>query len=193
MEIKDIVEKYKEDILLFNKIVSNGRDIEDFFVDELIDRLKLQVNITKEEVDETIKARVENDLVGYYDGLADVIFTSVYLINLEDVLIKKWNIGGVYLSSSEFIRELGNSIVDLLTDKGVNMNLLDKCVELVVENNKQKFTTSKEELDTWESEFIRKELIVDGVTYYTLVDDKGKIRKRDGFKAVDLSFVLDEV
>lgn len=192
MEIKDILEKYKEDILLFNKIISNGRDIEDFFVDELIERLKLQVNITKEEVDETIKAKAENDVVEYYDGLADVVFTAVFLLSLDSVLVDKWNIGNEDLSSFEFNQELGESIVELLSAKDVNLDLLDKCVELVVENNKQKFTTSKEEFDSWESEFIRKELVVDGVTYYTFVDDNGKIRKRDGFKPVDLSFILGE-
>ena len=93
----------------------------------------------------------------------------------------------------EFNQELGESIAELLSDKGINLDLLDKCVQLVVENNKQKFTTSKEEFDTWESEFIRKELVVDGVTYYTLVDENGKIRKRNNFPKVDLSFVLDEV
>lgn len=193
MEIKDLISKYQEDILLFNKIVSNGKSPEDLCVDELIARTKLQIAITKEEVEETIKARQENDLVEYYDGLADTIFTAVFLLALDSVLVEKWNIGEGDLSFSEEGEELGNSVSEELFSKNINVGLLDKCVELVVENNKQKFTTSKEEFDTWESEFTRKELIVDGVTYYTLIDENGKIRKRDNFPKVDLSFVLDEV
>lgn len=191
MEIKDISKKYLDDIVLFNKIISNGKDIEDFKVDELIDRVKLQATITKEEVDETIVAKSKNDIVEYYDGLADVVFTALFLTALDDVLIEKWDIGEGDLSISDYTKELGDSIVEVLLDEDINIEVLDKCVELVVENNKQKFTTSKEDFESWESDFVRKELFVDGVTYYTLVDNNGKIRKRNNFPKVDLSFVLE--
>ena len=36
------------------------------------------------------------------------------------------------------------------------------------------------------------EQIVDGVTYYCLVNENGKVRKRKGFKVMDLSGLVEE-
>ena len=83
--------------------------------------------------------------------------------------------------------DLGNRYVDLLL-KTVerDLSILDEYADRVIENNMQKFTTSLEEVKTWESEYTTTSKVVDGVTYYFFIDENGKVKKRDGFPKVEV-------
>ena len=72
------------------------------------------------------------------------------------------------------------------------------CSKLIVENNKLKYTTNKNEAESWvidNSDGLNTKLQAvewDGSTYYSLVDDNGKIRKHKNFKKVVLEDILGE-
>ena len=188
MEItmQDLIQKMREAAILFNLIVDNGRSVDELYVDELIKRLDQQYWITKEEVDETLKAIEENDIVEYYDGLADILFTSTFLLPLDNRLIVDFNIGDQDLSMHKEYEELGDQIIEILKRDDIDLEILNEVCDRVIENNKQKFTTDQEEFLTWESEHYPKSLEIDGVTYYFLVDENGKVKKHKGFKELDI-------
>lgn len=69
----------------------------------------------------------------------------------------------------------------------------------IVENNKLKYTTDRDVAYAWRlptgarKDGIKvQEVVVDGVTYYSLVDKNGKIRKHRDFVAVELSDLTGE-
>ena len=76
------------------------------------------------------------------------------------------------------------------------LDIIIKATDLVVENNMLKFTTDKEVFDNWKApakeNLTPSEQTVDGVTYYCLVNENGKVRKRKGFKIMDLSGLVEE-
>lgn len=194
MEItmQDLIKKMREASILFNKIVDNGRSVEDMYVDELIKRIEQQYWITKEEVDETIKAIEENDVVEYYDGLADILFTYFYLSAVEDHLNSKFGISGTILSNHEKYNELGEKTVEILKRDDIDLEILNEVCDRVIENNKQKFTTNQDEFLSWESDHYPKSLEIDGVTYYFLVDDNGKVKKHKGFRELEIKDLFEQ-
>lgn len=188
-----IIKKVHQASELFNKIVDGGRGVDELFCDELIVRLNQQHGVTKEEVDETLKAIVDGNIVEYYDGLVDVIFTMTFLYSIIYHLDNKYDFDLYYLSNGVEHIELSQKIKELLKRDDINLGVLDKCADLIIENNEQKFTTDKNLFDTWDSKFNRKSVEIEGVVYYYLVDDNNKVKKHDNFKGVDLSVVLSGV
>lgn len=194
MEItmQDLIQKMRDAAILFNKIVDNGRSVDDLYVDELIKRLEQQYWITKEEVDETLKAIEENDIVEYYDGLADILFTATFLLELGNLLVKDFNIGEQDLSMHIEYTELCDQITNTLTRDDIDLEILNEVCDRVIENNKQKFTTDQEEFLTWESDHYPKSLGIDGVTYYFLVDENGKVKKHKGFNVLSIKDLFEQ-
>ena len=188
MEItmQDLINKMREAAILFNLIVDNGRSVNELYVDELIKRLDQQYWITKEEVDETLKAIEENDIIEYYDGLADILFTATFLLPLDNRLNVDFNIGAQDLSMHKEYEELGDQIVEILKREDIDLEILNEVCNRVIENNKQKITTNQEEFLSWESDHYPKSLVIDGVNYYFLVDENGKVKKHKGFKEIDI-------
>lgn len=193
MEItmQDLINKMREAAILFNKIVDNGRSVNELYVDELIKRLDQQYWITKEEVDETLKAIEENDIVEYYDGLADILFTATFLLELDNRLVRDFNIGEQDLSMHKEYTELGDQITNTLTRDDIDLEILNEVCDRVIQNNKQKFTTDQEEFLLWESDHYPKSLEIDDVTYYFLVDENGKVKKHKGFKELSIKDLFE--
>lgn len=184
--MQDLINKMREAAILFNKIVDNGRSVDELHVDELIKRLDQQYWITKEEVDETLKAIEENDVTEYYDGIADILFTYFYLVGIEKHLNSTFGISGTILSNHEKYIELSDHVVEILKRDDIDLEILNEVCDRVIENNKQKFTTDQEEFLTWESDHYPKSLEIDGVAYYFLVDENGKVKKHKGFKELEI-------
>lgn len=188
MEItmQDLIQKMREAAILFNLVVDNGRSVDELHVDQLIKRLDQQYWITKEEVDETLKAIEENDIIEYYDGLADILFTATFLLSLDNRLIVDFNIGDQDLSMHKEYTELGDQIIEILERDDIDLEILNEVCDRVIENNKQKFTTDQEDFLNWESNHYSKSLEIDGVIYYFFVDENGKVKKHKGFKELDI-------
>ena len=197
-KLSDIAYKCFNSALLFNTIV-DGQTFGTLCQEDLKNKIVSQYHITLEEVEETEKAIKENDTIELYDGLADCLYTAELLIEMVECYILKF--ANVQLADMNFAtNEFGVDFKDLQTrydgvfEASFDIETLDTCVDCVLDNNMQKFTTDKAEFDTWQSQYNRTERTVNGVTYYFLTDDNGKVRKRDNFPKVDLEpIVWDKV
>lgn len=189
--LQNIVDKVYENALLFNKIVDGGKDFDEIDTETLLSKIRNQYIIAREEVDETLKAIEENDIIEIYDGIVDSFYTVPVFVEMLDLHYEK------YCQNSSISDEDSIKYDRLILDydnkidmEYVNIEVLNKAADMIIENNMSKFTTSEEEFNTWTSPYNRKSLDVDGVKYYFFVDDNGKVKKRDNFPSVDLSVLF---
>ena len=192
-KLSELADKCFNSALLFNTIV-DGQTFETLSKNDLKNKIVSQYYITLEEIEETEKAIKENDIVELYDGLADCLYTAELLFEMIDCyMVKFTKIQPIDVIVND---ELGvdfwglNTRYDDAFESDFDIEILSKCVDCVLENNMQKFTTDKDEFDTWQSPYNRTERTVNGATYYFFVDDNGKVRKRDNFPKVDLESVV---
>ena len=173
----------------FNAIANGGlANLVNLSNEQLVDAVLSQYKIALEEIEETEKALADNDEVEIYDGYCDVFYTFKYFQSLLVYCYGKRDKETVdEVDSLIDAVDLGNRYVALLL-KTVerDLSILDEYADRVIENNMQKFTTSLDEFETWESEYIPTSKFVDGVTYYFFVDENGKVKKRDGFPKVEV-------
>jgi hypothetical protein len=189
--LQNIVDKVYENALLFNKIVDGGKGFDELDKETLLSKIRNQYIIAREEVDETLKAIEENDIIEIYDGIVDSFYTVPVFVEMLDLHYEK------YCQNSSISDEDSIKYDRLILDydnkidmEYVNIEVLNKAADMIIENNMSKFTTSEEEFNTWTSPYNRKSLDVDGVKYYFFVDDNGKVKKRDNFPSVDLSVLF---
>ena len=76
-----ILDKILKSAIFFNRIV-DGKYIEEYSKDELVDKINAQFFIAKEEVDEFFTAKENNDIVEMYDGAIDTLYTVPFLISV---------------------------------------------------------------------------------------------------------------
>ena len=198
--LKDLVGSIENKLymsaLKFNSIANGGLDnLVHLSNEQLLDAVVSQYKITLEEIEETEKALVDNDEVEIYDGYCDVFYTFKYFQSLLVYCYGKRDKETVdKVDSLIDAVDLGNRYATLLI-KTVERDLstLDEYADRVIENNMQKFTTSLDEFETWESEYIPTSKFVDGVTYYFFVDENLKVKKRDGFPKVEVEDLFNGV
>ena len=198
--LKDLVGSIENKLymsaLKFNSIANGGLDnLVHLSNEQLVDAVVSQYKITLEEIEETEKALVDNDEVEIYDGYCDVFYTFKYFQSLLVYCYGKRDKETVdKVDSLIDAVDLGNRYATLLI-KTVerDLSILDEYADRVIENNMQKFTTSLEEFETWESEYIPTSKFVDGVTYYFFVDENLKVKKRDGFPKVEVEDLFNGV
>ena len=189
--LKDLVggieNKLYMSAMKFNAIANGGlANLVNLSNEQIVDAVVSQYKITLEEIEETEKALVDNDEVEIYDGYCDVFYTFKYFQSLLVYCYGKLDKETVdKVNSLIDAVDLGNRYVALLL-KTVDLDILSEYADRVIENNMQKFTTSLDEFETWESEYIPTSKFVDGVTYYFFVDENGKVKKRDGFPKVEV-------
>lgn len=193
-KLSDIADKCFYSALLFNTIV-DGQTFETLSKEDLKNKIVSQYYITLEEIAETEKAIKENDIVELYDGLADCLYTAEFLFEMVDYYVVKFtkeqSTGVNFLNGELGVDFWGlNTRYDDLFESNFDIEILNKCVDCVLENNMQKFTTSLEEFETWESDYIPSCKYFEGKNYYFFTDDNGKVRKRDDFPKVDLESIV---
>ncbi len=178
----------------FNAIANGGlANLVNLSNEQLVDAVVSQYKITLEEIEETEKALVDNDEVEIYDGYCDVFYTFKYFQSLLVYCYGKRDKETVdKVNSLIDAVDLGNRYVALLL-KTVDLDILSEYADRVIENNMQKFTTSLDEFETWESEYIPTSKFVDGVTYYFFVDENLKVKKRVGFPKVEVEDLFNGV
>ena len=138
---------------------------------------------------------MDNDEVEIYDGYCDVFYTFKYFQSLlvycygnrdKDTVDK--------IDSLIDAVDLGNRYVALLLKTvELDLSILDEYADRVIANNMEKFTTSLDEFETWESEYIPTSQVIDGVTYYFFVDENLKVKKRNGFQKVEVEDLFNGV
>ena len=178
----------------FNAIANGGlANLVNLSNEQIVDAVVSQYKITLEEIEETEKALVDNDEVEIYDGYCDVFYTFKYFQSLLVYCYGKRDKETVdKVNSLIDAVDLGNRYVALLL-KTVDLDILSEYADRVIENNMQKFTTSLDEFETWESEYIPTSKFVDGVTYYFFVDENLKVKKRGGFPKVEVEDLFNGV
>ena len=187
--------KVMDNSILFNKIV-NGKGIEDYSKWELVSKINSQYLIAKEEVDEFFTAKENNDIVEMYDGAIDTFYTVPFLVQLLNEYEIRYDTeydecDGYTLAELDILEQGGFDVMFEATE--LDLDILSEYADRVIENNMQKFTTSLDEFETWESEYIPTSKFVDGVTYYFFVDENLKVKKRDGFPKVEVEDLFNGV
>ena len=187
--------KVMDNSILFNKIV-NGKGIEDYSKLELVSKINSQYLIAKEEVDEFFTAKENNDIVEMYDGAIDTFYTVPFLVQLLNEYEIRYDTeydecDGYTLAELDILEQGGFDV--LVEAAELDLDILSEYADRVIENNMQKFTTSLDEFETWESEYIPTSKFVDGVTYYFFVDENLKVKKRDGFPKVEVEDLFNGV
>lgn len=172
---------------LFNRI-AHGKSIEEYTDVELVKAINRQIEVTMEEVLETI-TNAEINLVEELDGYADSLYTYPYL----ELLIQEFNnrditqdvAKEIKIRRLQYVRQMAVMIMRALPFKA---EVVSEASDRVVENNLAKFTTDTEEFNTWTYDDRFKPTVqeVEGVNYYYLVDKNSKVRKRSGFPKVTL-------
>ena len=192
--IVKIRSKVMDNSILFNKIV-NGKGIEDYSKWELVSKINSQYLIAKEEVDEFFTAKENNDIVEMYDGAIDTFYTVPFLVQLLNEYEIRYDTeydecDGYNLAELDILEQGGFDVMFEATE--LDLDILSEYADRVIENNMQKFTTSLDEFETWESEYIPTSKFVDGVTYYFFVDENLKVKKRDGFPKVEVEGLFND-
>ena len=186
--------KVMDNSILFNKIV-NGKGIEDYSKWELVSKINSQYLIAKEEVDEFFTAKENNDIVEMYDGAIDTFYTVPFLVQLLNEYEIRYDTeydecDGYTLAELDILEQGGVDVLFEATE--LDLDILSEYADRVIENNMQKFTTSLDEFETWESEYIPTSKFVDGVTYYFFVDENLKVKKREGFPKIEVGGLFDD-
>ena len=186
--------KVMDNSILFNKIV-NGKGIEDYSKWELVSKINSQYLIAKEEVDEFFTAKENNDIVEMYDGAIDTFYTVPFLVQLLNEYEIRYDTeydecDGYTLAELDILEQGGFDVMFEATE--LDLDILSEYADRVIENNMQKFTTSLDEFETWESEYIPTSKFVDGVTYYFFVDENLKVKKREGFPKIEVEGLFDD-
>ena len=187
--------KVMDNSILFNKIV-NGKGIEDYSKWELVSKINSQYLIAKEEVDEFFTAKENNDIVEMYDGAIDTFYTVPFLVQLLNEYEIRYDTeydecDGYTLAELDILEQGGVDVLFEATE--LDLDILSEYADRVIENNMEKFTTSLDEFETWESNYIPTSKVIDGVTYYFFVDENGKVKKRDGFPKVEVEDLFNGV
>ena len=141
------------------------------------------------------------DPVEELDAIADVLFTVSYFmyqlavsLDLDEAQTKEFEAVVQSERVGLLIEDFNNFLGVMYTN--YDLSIIIEATERVVINNASKFTTDKNEFDNWvapKDEPLEKEVrVVDGVEYFMLANEVGKVRKRDGFVGVNLKDLVEK-
>ena len=189
-----IRDKVMDNSILFNKIVY-GKGIEDYSKWELVSKINSQYLIAKEEVDEFFTAKENNDIVEMYDGAIDTFYTVPFLIRLLNEYEIRYDTeydecDGYTLAELDILEQGGVDVLFESTE--LDLDILSKYADRVIENNMEKFTTNEAVFKTWKSEYTPTSQVVDGIEYYFFVDGNLKVKKREGFPKIEVGGLFDD-
>ena len=181
-------------VVLFNTLV--GGDFKTLSEKDKASRIDLQIDIVSEELIKEYAVFFAKDQIEELDAIADVLFTVSYLQYqlkvCDEQFLTELDINHDRLQF--LMSQIGLFFESMYTH--FDLDIIIKATDLVVENNMLKFTTDKEAFDKWKApakeNLTPSEQTVDGVTYYCLVNENGKVRKKRGFKVMDLSGLVEE-
>ena len=187
-------------VVKFNTICFG--DFTELSNEEKAKAINFQINIVNEEmVNEFRQFFGSNNPVEELDAIADTLFTLSYLQYQLGV------VSGLPEEDYDVVNSLLNHaklellVMDSDSFFNVYMRHFDvpiiiEASELVIANNNQKFTDNLLEFEKWQSpkgeNLVASSREYDGVTYYVLVNENGKVRKKKGFKGVQLKPLVEK-
>ena len=180
-------EQFDKDVAFFNRAC--GKTIPQ--TQEEFDREVLQQQrLIQEESTETMIALIENDPVEILDGLVDVLYTTSWLVHILNECKDKGFV----------VSQLLNTWLSCIPVNEVGQlfehDVVIEAMQRVAVNNSSKFTAVKEQAERWGlamPEYELSEVVVDGVVYFCLRDEAGKVRKHCDYVSVDLSDLVGVV
>ena len=194
--------KLKEGVKLFNTLMAG--DFETDTLENQCKRINLQLGIVAQELYEEYFKFFAKDQLEELDAIGDVLFV---VSELERQLSILSELEQTNSDTAEYIaNNINHSALNLLSSaiglfyetftEHYDLDVIIETTDRVIENNLSKFTTDKEEAEKWEApakeNLVLSETVVNGVTYYCLKNESGKVRKRKGFKSVALKDLVDK-
>ena len=187
-------------VVKFNTICFG--DFTELSNEEKAKAINFQINIVNEEmVNEFRQFFGSDNPVEELDAIADTLFTLSYLHYqlgvANDLPEEDYDIVNGLLNHAK----LELLVMDSDSFFNVYMRHFDAPIiieasELVIANNNQKFTDNLLEFEKWQSpkgeNLVASSREYDGVTYYVLVNENGKVRKKKGFKGVQLKPLVEK-
>lgn len=187
-------------VVKFNTICFG--DFTELSNEEKAKAINFQINIVNEEmVNEFRQFFGSDNPVEELDAIADTLFTLSYLHYqlgvVNDLPEEDYDIVNGFLNHAK----LELLVMDSDSFFNVYMRHFDAPIiieasELVIANNNQKFTDNLLEFEKWQSpkgeNLVASSREYGGVTYYVLVNENGKVRKKRGFKGVQLKPLVEK-
>ena len=187
-------------VVKFNTICFG--DFTELSNEEKAKAINFQINIVNEEmVNEFRQFFGSDNPVEELDAIADTLFTLSYLHYqlgvVSDLHEEDYDVVNSLLNHAK----LELLVMDSDSFFNVCMRHFDAPIiieasELVIANNNQKFTDNLLEFEKWQSpkgeNLVASSREYDGVTYYVLVNENGKVRKKRGFKGVQLKPLVEK-
>lgn len=187
-------------VVKFNTICFG--DFTELSNEEKAKAINFQINIVNEEmVNEFRQFFGSDNPVEELDAIADTLFTLSYLHYqlgvVSDLPEEDYDVVNSLLNHAK----LELLVMDSDSFFNVYMRHFDAPIiieasELVIANNNQKFTDNLLEFEKWQSpkgeNLVASSREYDGVTYYVLVNENGKVRKKKGFKGVQLKPLVEK-
>lgn len=187
-------------VVKFNTICFG--DFTELSNEEKAKAINFQINIVNEEmVNEFRQFFGSDNPVEELDAIADTLFTLSYLHYqlgvVSDLPEEDYDVVNSLLNHAK----LELLVMDSDSFFNVYMRHFDAPIiieasELVIANNNQKFTDNPLEFEKWQSpkgeNLVASSREYDGVTYYVLVNENGKVRKKKGFKGVQLKPLVEK-
>ena len=187
-------------VVKFNTICFG--DFTELSNEEKAKAINFQINIVNEEmVNEFRQFFGSDNPVEELDAIADTLFTLSYLHYqlgvVNDLPEEDYDVVNSLLNHAK----LELLVMDSESFFNVYMRHFDAPIiieasELVIANNNQKFTDNLLEFEKWQSpkgeNLVASSREYGGVTYYVLVNENGKVRKKRGFKGVQLKPLVEK-
>lgn len=187
-------------VVKFNTICFG--DFTELSNEEKAKAINFQTNIVNEEmVNEFRQFFGSDNPVEELDAIADTLFTLSYLHYqlgvVNDLPVEDYDVVNGLLNHAK----LELLVMDSDSFFNVYMRHFDAPIiieasELVIANNNQKFTDNLLEFEKWQSpkgeNLVASSREYGGVTYYVLVNENGKVRKKKGFKGVQLKPLVEK-
>lgn len=187
-------------VVKFNTICFG--DFNELSNEEKAKAINFQVNIVNEEmVNEFREFFGSDNPVEELDAIADTFFTLSYLHYqlgvVNDLPKEDYDIVNSLLNHAklELLTMDADSFFNVYM-RHFDAPIIIEASELVIANNNQKFTDNLLEFEKWQSpkgeNLVASSREYDGVTYYVLVNENGKVRKKKGFKGVNLKPLVEK-
>lgn len=167
----------------------------------IAESLNIQMEQVKEETLEYLTAYGTNDTVEKVDGIIDMHFTVANFEFMGTSITKL--VKDDPTNEQVFEANLNSELLDFMgvvvptafmLPLKIDEEILLASAQLVIENNSLKYTSSKEEVESWvfdpDSGIRIVETVVGGVTWYCLKDENGKVRKHRDFKKVEIDQII---
>lgn len=187
-------------VVKFNTICFG--DFTELSNEEKAKAINFQVNIVNEEmVNEFREFFGSDNPVEELDAIADTFFTLSYLHYqlsvVNDLPKEDYDVVNSLLNHAklELLTMDADSFFNVYM-RHFDAPIIMEASELVIANNNQKFTDNLLEFEKWQSpkgeNLVASSREYDGIAYYVLVNENGKVRKKKGFKGVNLKPLVEK-